>query len=134
MPLSPSLTEELGKRLRQSREELLAAVRARTGSAEGDPPQISPAAHQAQADDAPEAEMISHDQQHLADHESAQLHEIDAAIARLESGAIGMCVSCGCEIPEARLLATPTAQTCVACQERIEKEQARREGPGSTTM
>ena len=129
MPLSPSLTEELGKRLRQSREDLLAAVRARTAGAEGEPPQISPAAHQAQADDAPEAEMISHDQQHLADHESAQLREIDAALARLESGAIGMCVSCGCEIPEARLLATPTAQTCIVCQERIEKERHTGRGP-----
>ena len=134
MPLSPSLTEELGRRLRQSRADLLAAVRARTASAEGDPPPISPAAHQAQPDDAPEAEMISHDQQHLADHESAQLHEIDAALGRLESGAIGMCVACGCEIPEARLLATPWVQTCGPCQERIEKAQAQRAGPGSTTM
>jgi RNA polymerase-binding transcription factor DksA len=82
-----------------------------------------------QNDDAPAGEMLSHNEEHLAEHETNLLHEIDAAIGRLESGAIGICVSCGRDIPEARLLATPTVQTCVACQERIEKEQRTGRGP-----
>jgi RNA polymerase-binding transcription factor DksA len=38
-------------------------------------------------------------------------------------------VSCGQDIPEARLLATPTVETCIPCQERIEKEQGAGRGP-----
>jgi len=129
MAISPELHEELGKRLRQSREELTATVRARTDGDTDDRPAISPNAHMGQNDDAPAAEMLSHNEEHLAEHESNMLHEIDAALERLESGGIGICVVCGCEIPEARLLATPTVQTCVQCQEQIEKEQHTGRGP-----
>jgi DnaK suppressor protein len=130
-PISQSLHDDVAKRLNEAREAALATVRARTDSAPtGDePPVISPGAHQAQNDDAPTAEMIAHDEEHFADHETALLHEIDAAIGRLESGGYGICESCGCEIPEQRLLATPTERTCVPCQERIEKEEGTGRGP-----
>lgn len=131
MPISQSLHEEVAKRLNESREAALATARIRTDQgADGDePPVISPGAHQTQNDDAPTAEMIAHDEEHFADHETALLHEIDAAIGRLESGGYGICESCGCEIPEQRLLATPTVRTCVPCQERIEKEKGTGRGP-----
>lgn len=131
MPISQSLHDDLAKRLQESREATLATVRGRTGhGADGDePPVISPGAHQAQNDDAPTAEMIADDEERFADHETALLHEIDAAIGRLESGGYGICESCGCEIPEQRLLATPTVRTCVPCQERIEKEEGTGRGP-----
>jgi DnaK suppressor protein len=128
-PISPQLHEELGKRLRKSREDVLATVRARTDGDTDDRPAISPNAHMGQNDDAPAGEMLSHNEEHLAEHETNLLHEIDAAIGRLDSGAIGICVSCGRDIPEARLLATPTVQTCIECQERIEKEQHTGRGP-----
>jgi DnaK suppressor protein len=131
MPISPSLHADIAKKLHESREAALATVRARTDSdSSGDePPVISPRAHLVQNDDAPTAEMIAHDEEHFADHETALLHEIDAAIGRLESGGYGICESCGCEIPEQRLLATPTVRTCVPCQERIEKEEGTGRGP-----
>ena len=128
-PLSAQLHEEIGKRLRKSREDTMAAVRARTDAAPGEQPTIAPGTHIAQNVDAPVGEMISHDEEHYAEHETRLLHEIDVAIGRLESGGYGICVSCGREIPEARLLATPTVQTCVQCQERIEKEQGTGRGP-----
>ena len=128
-PISQALHEELGKRLRASREDILAAVRSRTDAAPGELPVISPGAHIGQSDDASTAEMISHDEEHLADHDAALLHEIDAALGRLESGGIGICVECGRDIPEARLLATPTVRTCVPCQEQLEKEQRTGRGP-----
>jgi RNA polymerase-binding protein DksA len=127
--LSPQLHEEIGKRLRQSREDLLAALRSRTDAPDDETPVIGPLTHTAQADDRSTAEVISHDEEHLAEHEARQLADIDAALARLETGGYGVCVSCGCEIPEARLVATPTVQTCVQCQERIEKEQRTGRGP-----
>ena len=129
MPLSPEFIEELGNSLRKSREDMLAAVRARTDAPEDERPAISPGAHFAQNDDWPVAEMISHDEEHLAEHESNLLQEIDAALGRLEAGGYGLCASCGRDIPEARLRATPTVQTCIECQERIEKETHTGRGP-----
>jgi len=44
-----------------------------------------------------------------------RLDEIDQAVQRLESGSYGICASCGEPIPAERLLARPTAQTCIRC-------------------
>ena len=131
MTISTALHADIAKRLHESRDATLASIRARTGlDPEGnEPPAIGPRAHEVQNDDAPTAEMIAHDEEQFADHETALLHEIDAALDRLESGGYGICMSCGCEIPEARLLATPTVQTCIPCQERIEKEEGTGRGP-----
>jgi DnaK suppressor protein len=41
--------------------------------------------------------------------------EIDAALARIDAGTYGRCVSCGAEIPEERLELRPFAGRCVAC-------------------
>jgi DnaK suppressor protein len=128
-PLSPELSEELGKRLRKSREDMLATIHARTDGDTVDRPAISPMAHMGSSDDGPVGEMLSHNEEHLAEHETNMLHDIDAALDLMESGGYGICVSCGLDIPEARLVATPTVQTCIACQERIEKERHTGRGP-----
>ena len=128
-PISQSLHEQVAQRLQESREATLATVRSRTEADAGDLPQIGPGAHMVTGDDAPEAEMTAHDEQRFADHETAMLHEIEAAIGRLEAGGYGLCMTCGCAIPEARLLATPTVQTCIACQEQIEKDAGGGRGP-----
>jgi RNA polymerase-binding protein DksA len=126
MPISPQLHAEVERRLNQSRAELLDAVHSRTDS---DAPSIGPLTHTAQNEDRPQAEMISHNEEHFADHETALLHDIDVALGKLESGGYGICVECGREIAEERLLATPTVQTCIECQEMLEKENRRRAGP-----
>jgi RNA polymerase-binding transcription factor DksA len=129
MPLTPELSVRVGDSLRKRREDMLAAVRARTDAPAGEQPVIAPGTHTGQNDDGPTAEMISHDEEHLAEHDSNLLADIDAALGRLEAGGYGICASCGREIPEARLLATPTVQTCMQCQERIEKEHGTGRGP-----
>lgn len=48
----------------------------------------------------------------------AQLHEIDAALARVDDGSYGTCVVCGGPIGDARLDARPTADRCIACASR----------------
>jgi RNA polymerase-binding protein DksA len=126
MPLTPELSEKVGQRLRKTREDLTAAIRERIN---GDAPTIAPGTYTAENEDRPQAEMLSHTEEHLADHETALLHEVDGALGRLESGGFGICVSCGCEIPEARLLATPTVQTCIECQTGIEKQRHTGRGP-----
>ncbi|GAB3997682.1 TraR/DksA family transcriptional regulator [Nocardioides marmoraquaticus] len=47
-----------------------------------------------------------------------RLAEVDAALARLGDGTYGRCERCGEPIPEARLLARPSARTCVPCAAR----------------
>lgn len=128
-PISAELQDQLGKRRRERREDIFAAIHARTDGDTDDRPAISPMAHMGSSDDAATGEMLSHDEEHLAEHDTNLLHEIDTAISRLEAGTYGVCVSCGADIPEARLVATPTVQTCIACQEQIEKATGSGRGP-----
>lgn len=125
MPISPQLHAEIEQRLKRTRQDVMASVAARIG---GEAPEIAPSTHTAQNEDRPVAEMISTNAEHVADRETALLHDIDAALGRLETGGYGICVECGREISEQRLLATPTVQTCIQCQEMLEKEN--RTGPG----
>ena len=37
------------------------------------------------------------------------------ALGRIDDGDYGVCAACGAAVPEARLLAMPTARTCVSC-------------------
>jgi len=120
----------MSQRLHAAREDLLGAVRARTTSDDDDEaPSIAPLAHQAQNDDGATSQMISHDEVQLAEHDAQALHAIDMALGRLESGGAGICEVCGCQIPDERLLATPTVSTCIGCQDRIEKESGMGRGP-----
>ena len=56
------------------------------------------------------------------------LRQIDAALARLHTGAYGRCASCGEPIALARLRAVPFATHCVPCQTR--REGSPGGGPG----
>jgi len=49
--------------------------------------------------------------------QQVELHliEVAAALARLDAGAFGACRRCGVLLPDARLEARPSAQTCVSC-------------------
>jgi len=51
----------------------------------------------------------------LRDEAVARLAELDAALQRVDRGTFGTCERCGDSIPDARLLARPTARTCVPC-------------------
>lgn len=42
-----------------------------------------------------------------------KLRRVTGALARIEQGAYGICLTCGEEIPEARLEAVPEAENCV---------------------
>jgi len=48
----------------------------------------------------------------------AQLRAIDAALARIESGAYGECIDCADAIATARLEVNPAAERCIACAEK----------------
>jgi DnaK suppressor protein len=59
-----------------------------------------------------------------------QLHlemaAVQAAQHRIHDGSYGRCSDCGLEIGRERLLAQPSAERCVRCQERVEKPTATR--------
>lgn len=51
----------------------------------------------------------------------SEREELSAALARVDDGTYGVCVSCGRRIPAGRLQARPTATMCVACAEAAER-------------
>jgi len=53
---------------------------------------------------------------------SLRLDELDDALERMEEGTYGVCLSCGVEIPYARLQAQPAARHCVPCQEEADEQ------------
>lgn len=57
----------------------------------------------------------------VASSEGRQLIEIDEAIQRLQTGAFGVCESCGKEIDRRRLEVVPQARLCLKCQQRAER-------------
>jgi DnaK suppressor protein len=50
-----------------------------------------------------------------------RVNRISAALDRLNDGEYGTCVECGEKIAPARLRALPEVQTCVRCQDRLER-------------
>lgn len=54
----------------------------------------------------------------LVDTLKSQLEGVEAALARIERGTYGLCVTCGQEIPPARLEARPESISCVDCKSR----------------
>lgn len=59
--------------------------------------------------------------------DAGELAEVEAALARVADGTYGACVECGEPIPHARLVASPSAPRCIACQQRL--EAGARRGP-----
>lgn len=60
----------------------------------------------------------------LIDRHILEMRDIEAAQRRMQDGAYGACVDCGADIGLARLKAYPTAQRCIECQGRQEKNFA----------
>lgn len=51
-----------------------------------------------------------------------KVNRIVAALERLDAGEYGMCAECGEAIAPARLQVLPEVQTCVRCQDRLERQ------------
>lgn len=111
--------EEARRRLLTRREEAVEHL----ASLERDYGSVVAASRDSNADDEhdPEGATIAFERSQigaLARQVRSSLEEIDAALARLESGDYGVCERCGSPIPDARLEARPTARTCVPCASR----------------
>ena len=119
--LSSSTAAALRKQLDAARDDVVAQIRTRLESSD-EPAAVSLLAHLGQPDDVSQAATIRDDETALLGQEQSLLHAIDSARARLDEGVANVCNVCGNEIPDERLLALPTAQTCVTCQQRAEAE------------
>lgn len=51
------------------------------------------------------------------------LADIEAALGRIQKGTYGVCKYCGNPIPEKRLIARPTASSCVACKTELQENE-----------
>lgn len=60
-----------------------------------------------------------------------ELHDIEAALARIRMAGYGACIDCGEEIDHARLTAYPTAKRCLECQRCHEQAKI---APGHPTL
>ncbi len=78
-----------------------------------------------QLDEVREMEAVTHAR--LTD----RLNRLLAALRRIDTGEYGKCVECGGLIADARLRALPEVETCIACQEKIER---RRPVPGEVEL
>ncbi|PYM07826.1 MAG: hypothetical protein DMD82_04715 [Candidatus Rokuibacteriota bacterium] len=60
-----------------------------------------------------------------------RVNRIADALERLSEGDYGVCVECGETIAPARLRALPEVQTCIRCQDRLERLERRMETVGA---
>ncbi|WP_432695428.1 TraR/DksA family transcriptional regulator [Marinobacterium sp. YM272] len=49
------------------------------------------------------------------------LHRVDAAIARIDTGLYGYCIGCGEEIENNHLRADPAVDLCVSCSGKVKR-------------
>jgi DnaK suppressor protein len=57
----------------------------------------------------------------IRDRERVLIHKIKEALQRIDEGEYGICVACGGEISERRLIARPVATHCIDCKTELEQ-------------
>jgi DnaK suppressor protein len=57
----------------------------------------------------------------IRDRERVLIHKVREALQRIDDGEYGICVSCGEEISEKRLIARPVATHCIDCKTELEQ-------------
>jgi len=58
---------------------------------------------------------------HQSNAERQLLQMVEGALARIQDGSFGQCISCGQEINPKRLEAVPWTRHCIECQEKLEQ-------------
>jgi DnaK suppressor protein len=120
-----TVMELTAEQLRQRREALLARARElgrEVRDTVKDRNRMAAATREEVADLGDQGEALRHDIVLSAeeDRDAGELAEVDAALARIETGRYGECIDCGIDIPPARLQAQPAAARCIECQRNHE--------------
>lgn len=107
LTLRDKLTQEVDEDLQQSRES--ASYRSLAGDVH---------------DSAEEsvAEQLSALESEMANRHTIEIHNIDAALERIENGNYGICIECGQQISIKRLQAYPVAKRCIECKRKFEQQ------------
>lgn len=105
--------EAIRERLLQRREELRTRVRKITDD-------VRHTAGPLSADFAEQASEREHEEvlDALGEAGRIEMRKISAALARIDSGDYGVCISCGEDIPAGRLAVLPFSDSCVRCAEK----------------
>lgn len=113
--------DHIRERLEQMREELLSGRENLPVSEDAEVSDYGPGQHY--ADDATNVFLRARNQ---ALHGNADdiVDQIDAALARLDAGAYGMCENCGRPIHPERLATLPYTIHCVDCAAEIQRRAA----------
>ncbi|MCG5437156.1 TraR/DksA family transcriptional regulator [Micromonospora foliorum] len=116
MTSNSSAVREALLRLREQTE-------AQATDLEGDLRSLFEASRSSNADDEhdPEGSTIAFERAQLTavlDATRRRLAELDVALKRVDDGSYGVCERCSRPIPAERLVARPSARTCVACASR----------------
>jgi DnaK suppressor protein len=123
-PLSNRERDELRERLERRRTTLRAEIQREL--AKSDDPRVTGFMnHFAEAEAWVLADILADLDIQTVTRDVAELSEVEAARVRMDDGSYGTCVDCGESIGWPRLNAQPTADRCIACQEKVEKRAAR---------
>lgn len=107
-------------RLLEERKQLLARIAAQRGGAVSRADMA--AEHFSHSEESHAQTMSERDNEFaMNEHETAELAQLDDALARIQIGEYGTCMDCGVNIPEQRLQAAPQALRCITCQTRAEQ-------------
>jgi RNA polymerase-binding protein DksA len=107
LTLRDTLTQEIDEDLQQSRES------ASYNSLAGD---VHDSAEESVA------EQLSALEAEMANRHTTEIHDIDAALERIENGSYGICIECGQQIGLKRLQAYPIAKRCIECKKKFEQQ------------
>ena len=129
-PLTAQETEALRERLNARRQVLRAEVAEQL--ANSDDPRVAGLMNAlAATEDWVLADILTDLDIALVKHDTAELRDVDAALASIAEGSYGTCRDCGEPIGWPRLNANPTALRCIACQEAYEKTHGK---PGQPSL
>ncbi|MDQ2963128.1 MAG: TraR/DksA C4-type zinc finger protein [Pseudomonadota bacterium] len=128
--LTESQRDELAARLAARRQVLRAEVQRELANSD-DPRIVGFKNELAATEDWVLADILTDLDIAMVSRDIAELTEVEAALARIADGTYGTCSNCGEPIGWPRLNAQPTADRCIACQEKLEARSGR---PGHPTL
>ena len=129
-PFSDRQRDELQERLAKRREALRAEIQREL--ANSDDPRVTGFMNQLVAtEDWVLADILTDLDIATVTRDVGELAEVDGALARIAEGGYGTCSDCGEPIGWPRLNAQPTAERCIACQQKLEVRSGR---PGHPSL
>ncbi len=129
-PLSDRQRDELQERLAKRREALRAEIQREL--ANSDDPRVTGFMNQLVAtEDWVLADILTDLDIATVTRDVGELAEVDTALARIAEGSYGTCSDCSEPIGWPRLNAQPTAERCIACQQKLEVRSGR---PGHPSL